>query len=120
MPTGEPHPVLDDETEALIAQMVADSFDYFANRTSSNTWDPELGPSQIGASYHDYEEPLSSYERQILEDPDAGVTNEGWTVPDVRICLLLCQLPYQSAKFRIHDLIALRVLNPWTRMRPAY
>lgn len=34
----------------------------------------------IGASYHDYEEPLSSYERQCLdagEDPDEG-REEGW------------------------------------------
>ena len=96
MPTREPEVVLDADTEALIAQLVADSLDYFASRTSSNPWNPELGPSQIGASYHDYEEPLSSYERQLLDDPDGGDGNEGWTMPEVRTCLFV---PFNSCLF---------------------
>ena len=84
-------PVLDAETEVLIAQLVADSVQYFTNRTltSNSTWDPSQGPSQIGASYHDYEEPLSSYERHILEGTDIGNANDGWTTPSVSDILLL-------------------------------
>ena len=94
------NPVLDAETEALIAQLVADSLDYFTNSTSTTAWNPNLGPSQIGLSYHDYEEPLSSYERQVLEDPDPTDYNEGWTAPDVRINILfLLRSLHASADF---------------------
>lgn len=81
-------PVLDADTQALIAQLVADSFDYFANGPPTTTWDPSLGPSQIGVCYQDYEEPLSSYERELLEGPVNADSDEGWTVPDVRTIIL--------------------------------
>ena len=81
-------PVLETATEALIAQLVAGSFDYFANGTSSPDWDPSLGPSQIGRSYHDYEDPLSSYERDLLEGTDQNDFSEGWTIQDVRSNML--------------------------------
>ena len=79
------YPVLDAETQALIAQLVADSFDYFANSRPTTTWDPSLGPSQIGMCYQDYEEPLSSYERELLAGPVNADSDERWTVQDVCI-----------------------------------
>ena len=126
MPTRQPDPVLDDKTEALIAQLVADSLRYFANRALTTTWNPELGPSQIGASYQDYEEPLSSYERQILECPNGGDTDKGWNVPDVRIRLFLClsiclpllALLSKGQIFETHN--APLVLDSWLRIRLAY
>lgn len=60
---------MDAATAALIAQLVAEDL--------GDSYDNDSLP--IGASYHDYEEPLSSYERQCLDaenDPD-GHDNEG-------------------------------------------
>lgn len=63
---------LDAATEALIAQLMAEDLGESYNRHSA----------PIGASYYDYEEPLSSYERQCLDaenDPDeAGEEGSGW------------------------------------------
>lgn len=83
-----PQPVLDAETEALIAQLVVDSFEHFANGTLTRAWDPSVGPSRIGLSYHDYEEPLSSYERQVLEGADTPDLDEGWIVTEVCTTML--------------------------------
>ena len=60
---------VDAATEALIAQLVAEDFGESFYRHSA----------PIGASYDDYEEPLSSYERQCLDaesNPD-GAREEG-------------------------------------------
>lgn len=60
---------MDAATTALIAQLVAEDL--------GESYDNHSLP--IGASYHDYEEPLSSYERQCLDaenDPD-GHDDEG-------------------------------------------
>lgn len=65
---------LDAATEALIAQLMAEDMGESYDRHST----------PIGASYHDYEEPLSSYERQCLDaenDPDEG-GEVGWG-PDI-------------------------------------
>lgn len=62
----------DAATEALIAQLMAEDLGESYHRHSA----------PIGASYHDYEEPLSSYERQCLDaenDPDdEGGEGCGW------------------------------------------
>lgn len=67
---------VDAATEALIAQLMAEDLGESYNRHSA----------PIGASYHDYEEPLSSYERQCLdagEDPDEeGGEASGWVPED--------------------------------------
>ena len=67
---------VDAATEALIAQLMAEDLGESYYRHS--------GP--IGASYHDYEEPLSSYERQCLDaenTPDeAGEEGSGWGPED--------------------------------------
>lgn len=58
-------------TEALIAQLIAEDLEESYQRHAA----------PIGASYHDYEEPLSSYERQCLDaenNPDAGEGCSGW------------------------------------------
>ena len=55
---------MDPATAALIAQLVAEDL--------SEAYESHSGP--IGASWHDYEEPLSSYERQCL---DAGNDLDG-------------------------------------------
>lgn len=49
----------DAATEALIAQMVADDEDHFGLSLH--------GSSRVGASYHDYEDPITSYERQSAD-----------------------------------------------------
>lgn len=70
---------IDAATEALIAQLMAEDLGESYHRHSA----------PIGASYHDYEEPLSSYERQCLHaenDPDdEGGEGCGWgpEYPDV-------------------------------------
>lgn len=58
----------DAATEALIAQLLAEDFG-----------ESFLAHSQpIGSSWHDYEEPLSSYERQCLEASDGEEEETGW------------------------------------------
>lgn len=63
---------VDAATEALIAQLMADDLgeSYYAYS------------APIGASYQDYEEPLSSYERQCLDAKDntneEGEAGSGW------------------------------------------
>ena len=63
---------IDPATEALIAQLLAEDL--------AESYDSQSLP--IGSSYHDYEEPLSSYERQCLDaenDPDGqGDEGSGW------------------------------------------
>lgn len=63
---------VDAATEALIAQLMAEDL--------GESYDSHSAP--IGSSYHDYEEPLSSYERQCLDaesDPDEeGEEGCGW------------------------------------------
>ncbi len=62
---------IDADTEALIAQLMAEDF--------GESYQAHCAP--IGASYHDYEEPLSSYERQCLDaenDPDDIGEGSGW------------------------------------------
>lgn len=67
---------VDAATEALIAQLMAEDLgeSYYRHSTP------------IGASYHDYEEPLSSYERQCLDaenNPDEeGEEGSGWGPED--------------------------------------
>ena len=67
---------VDPATEALIAQLMAEDLGEAYHMHSS----------PIGASYHDYEEPLSSYERQCLDaenDPDEqGEEGCGWGPED--------------------------------------
>lgn len=67
---------VDAATEALIAQLMAEDLGELYQRHSA----------PIGASYHDYEDPLSSYERQCLdagEDPDEeGGEASGWGPKD--------------------------------------
>lgn len=67
---------IDAATEALIAQLMAEDLGEAYHMHSS----------PIGASYHDYEEPLSSYERQCLDaenDPDEhGEEGSGWGPED--------------------------------------
>ena len=67
---------VDPETEALIAQLMAEDL---GESYSSHSL-------PIGASYHDYEEPLSSYERQCLDaedNPDGqDVEGSGWGAED--------------------------------------
>ena len=48
----------DAATEALIAQLIAEDLDV------------NIDSLRVGASVEDYEDPLSSYERGLLEDPD--------------------------------------------------
>ncbi len=94
----EPDPVLDDETKALIDGLIASTLEYFANENLSTEWNPALGPSQIGLTYHDYEDPLTSYERELLEDPFPDNSQESWGPVDVCFCLpfsttgLICPL----------------------------
>ncbi len=62
---------IDADTEALIAQLMAEDL--------GESYQAHCAP--IGASYHDYEEPLSSYERQCLDaanDPDDVGQGSGW------------------------------------------
>jgi len=61
----------DAATEALIAQMVADDFDDYDELSYAANTRP------IGASYHDYENPMTSYERQCL-DADPNDDGLGW------------------------------------------
>ena len=67
---------VDAETEALIAQLMAEDL--------GESYQSHSAP--IGASYHDYEEPLSSYERQCLDaenNPDQeGEEGSGWGPED--------------------------------------
>ena len=67
---------VDAATAALIAQLMAEDLGESYYRHSA----------PIGASYHDYEEPLSSYERQKLDaenHPDeAGEEGSGWDPED--------------------------------------
>ena len=67
---------VDPATEALIAQLMAEDLD--------ESYQRQFTP--IGASYHDYEEPLSSYERQCLEaenNPDEEFCERsGWGFED--------------------------------------
>ena len=51
---------IDPESESLIAQLIAEDL--------AEPYQSHSAP--IGASYHDYEEPLSSYERQCLDAED--------------------------------------------------
>ncbi|KAL9135925.1 MAG: hypothetical protein Q9175_002876 [Cornicularia normoerica] len=66
----------DAATEALIAQLMAEDLGESYSRHSA----------PIGSSYHDYEEPLSSYERQCLDaenNPDEeGEKRSGWGPED--------------------------------------
>ena len=84
MPDTEPPPVLDADTEALIAQLVADSFDYFDELDAARNTHRAGSNSLIGMTYLDYENPLTSYERELLEDPLNLDRDQGWTEPDVR------------------------------------
>ncbi|CAF9941557.1 hypothetical protein IMSHALPRED_002781 [Imshaugia aleurites] len=63
-------------TETLIAQLMAEDLGESYYRHSA----------PVGASYHDYEEPLSSYERQCLDaanHPDEeGEAGSGWGLED--------------------------------------
>ena len=63
-------PSSDDDaaTEALIAQLMAEDLGESYYRHSA----------PIGASYDDYEEPLSSYERQCLDAEDDPEGGSGW------------------------------------------
>ena len=67
---------IDAATESLIAQLIAEDLG------ESYQWHS----APIGASYHDYEEPLSSYERQCLDaenNPDEdGEEGVGWGPED--------------------------------------
>ena len=76
--------VLDDATKTLIDGLIASYLEYCNGEIEdpSSDWHPELGPSQIGASYHDYEDPLTECERYLLEHPDAGEPAGGWCLPD--------------------------------------
>ena len=71
---------LDAATEVLIAQLMAEDL--------GESYQKHLTP--IGASYHDYEEPLSSYERQCLDaennldDEDDEGSGWGPDYPDGR------------------------------------
>ena len=59
---------VDAATEALIAQLMAEDLGESYHRLSA----------PIGASYHDYEEPLSSYERQCLDAEENPEDSSGW------------------------------------------
>ena len=63
---------IDAATEALIAQLMAEDLGESYNRHSA----------PIGASYDDYEEPLSSYERQSLDAEDNPQDGSGWGPKD--------------------------------------
>ena len=67
---------MDPATAALIAQLMAEDLD--------KAYESQYRP--IGASWHDYEEPLTSYERQCLDaenDPDwQGDERSGWDPGD--------------------------------------
>lgn len=65
----------DAATEALIAQMMAEDF--------GEVYTDHLRP--IGSHAGDYEEPLSSYERQCLENPDMQDQEGGWNPPTPRL-----------------------------------
>lgn len=64
----------DDEaaTRALIAQLAAEDMAELNARHSSNG---------IGSHAGDYEEPLTSYQRQVLENPNAVDGEGGWDPP---------------------------------------
>lgn len=68
---------IDSATEALIAQLMAEDLGESYQRHSA----------PIGASWHDYEEPLSSYERQCLDaennPDDDGEEGVGWGPEDL-------------------------------------
>ncbi|KAM0806243.1 hypothetical protein BDR22DRAFT_883966 [Usnea florida] len=63
---------VDAATEALIAQLMAEDLGESYYRHSA----------PIGASYDDYEEPLSSYERQCLDAEDNPEGGSGWGPKD--------------------------------------
>ena len=64
----------DAATEALIAQMIAGDL--------GEAYTDQLRP--IGSHYGDYEDPLSSYERHRLENPDIEDEAEDWDLPPPR------------------------------------
>ena len=63
---------VDAATEALIAQLMAEDL--------GESYDRHSAP--IGASHDDYEEPLSSYERQCLDAEDDPEDGSGWGPKD--------------------------------------
>jgi len=65
----------DGATEALIAQLMAEDF--------AEAYTDHMRP--IGSHAGDYEEPLTSYERQCLDNPDMEDGEGGWNPPSPTI-----------------------------------
>lgn len=65
----------DAATEALIAQLMAEDF--------GEAYADHMRP--IGSHAGDYEEPLTSYERQCLDNPDMEDGEGGWNPPTPKI-----------------------------------
>ena len=62
---------MDEATAALIARLMAEDQDYYdISLASAHSY-------AIGGSYHDYEDPITSYERQI-ENGEQAFAGEGW------------------------------------------
>ena len=69
---------MDVATEALIAQVIADDQDYYDRLPEAAQYS-----YAIGGSYHDYEDPTTSYKRQPEqsaegEEEEEGSESEGW------------------------------------------
>ena len=101
--------VLDEDTKALIDGLIASYLEYCDGEKEkpSSDWHPELGPSQIGASYHDYEDPLTECERYLLENPGADEPAEGWYLPDdqagVPTSGKVCDIPWDEEAMTSED-----------------